>query len=335
MNEQTRRISTSGFYSFILNKQVSWHENVWTASDRFLTIHETLSLIRAGMVRNQVQQLRSLLGSGQDEEYNSMKLTLPAVTFSARFEGGRKKTNLEHYNSILSFDIDGLGSAALAKARNSLWEDELVFSYFDSPSRRGLKGLVAINFRFALTEHNLEAAHKLAFTKLADRFEDWHELRLDPSGSDITRLCFLSWDSKLVLKEKIVPLEVTKEEMLSFLKPNKNAKAISSPGDRHLGKTIDEPKNIETMESIIEFLNKTGASITESYLDWFKVAMALCNSFSYQFAEGFFLRLSKMDVNKFVHENCIRFIRHCYQTNNGALKFNSIVYFAQNKGFRI
>jgi hypothetical protein len=63
--------------------------------------------------------------------------------------------------------------------------------------------------------------------------------------------------------------------------------------------------------------------------------MAIANSFTYDIGEKYFLKLSFMDTGKFNEKNCKGFLHNCYESRNGAIKFNTIVYYASKKGYII
>ncbi len=87
------------------------------------------------------------------------------------------------------------------------------------------------------------------------------------------------------------------------------------------------------IQTIIRYLEKKQLSITYSYEKWYKVAMAIANTFTYDIGERYFLKLSSFDKEKFNSENCKFFLRNCYESRNGSIKFNTIVYYGNEKGY--
>ena len=61
--------------------------------------------------------------------------------------------------------------------------------------------------------------------------------------------------------------------------------------------------------------------------------MAIANSFTYEIGEKYFIKLSSFDKTKFNEVNCKNFLLNCYESRNGTVKFSTIVYFANEKGY--
>jgi hypothetical protein len=89
------------------------------------------------------------------------------------------------------------------------------------------------------------------------------------------------------------------------------------------------------MQAIVKYLEKREISITYSYVEWYKVAMAIANSFTFDIGERYFQRLSSFDKNKYDTSNCTNFLINCYESRTGAIKFSTIVFLAVEKGFTI
>ncbi len=322
----------------ILNKVVSYQKNTWSAFSKEMTIGEVLKEIQSDFHKSQVQNLRYLLQQNKRDEYNSHKRTLAAVTFCGTFDGERKKSKIKNYNSLIVLDIDKLDVAELARIKDCFEKEPLVFSYWESPSKEGIKGLVSIRYQFEITNANLDNAHKDAFKKLASYFKEKYKIELDTSGSDTTRLCFFSYDPLLRVKNEFVEFEIPELDVLPIvalksksydveLKITSNKDALNNPANRNA------PSDRYTIAAIIRFLEKKNTSITNSYEEWYKVAMAIANTFTYDIGEKYFLKLSSFDSSKYEETECKNFLTNCYESRSGAIKFNTIVFFANEKGY--
>lgn len=322
----------------ILNKVVSYQKNTWSAFSKEMTIGEVLKEIQSDFHKSQVQNLRNLLQQNKRDEYNSHKRTLAAVTFCGTFDGERKKSKIKNYNALIVLDIDKLDDADLARIKDCFEKEPIVFSYWESPSKEGIKGLVSIRYQFEITNANLDNAHKDAFKKLASYFKENYNIELDTSGSDTTRLCFFSYDPLLRVKNEFVEFEIAKTDLLPIATSKKNSKdlelkissnkdALNNPANRN------SPGDRYTIAAIIRFLEKKKTSITNSYEEWYKVAMAIANTFTYDVGEKYFLKLSSLDPTKYDETECKNFLNNCYESRSGAIKFNTIVYFANEKGY--
>ena len=192
----------------ILNLRVSFQENTWTnVSINEPTIESVLDDIKSDKYKQQVTDLRTNLKKGNTDYYNDNKKRLPAVTFSATFNTNRTRENVKNYNNLIVIDIDKLTEDQIVKCYDKLLEDEFVFSFWRSPSNNAFKGLVQLEFADIAIEIDLDTKHKSAFKKLSTYFQNTYNLELDKSGSDISRLCFLSYDTQLSPRSKTPVLE--------------------------------------------------------------------------------------------------------------------------------
>ena len=340
MLNQSQSISTLNLK--VLEKRISYQANTWSTIAKELTIKDALLEIQSNKHKQQVSKLRSILQAGQKDEYSSHKRTLPSATFCGTFDGVRKKAKLKTYNSVIVLDIDKLEKTELDRCKKCFLNDQTVFSYWESPSKEGLKGLVLLQFNFELNATNIDLGHKSAFQKLAKHFKKSYNIELDVSGSDTTRLCFFSHDPDIVIKENIVPFEISESDLPvvtgteNHEKVNIEKIAISSSRRDALynPKDRNKPNDRYTITAIIKCLEKKKSSITYTYEEWYKVAMAIANSFTYDVGEKYFLKLSCLDKEKYNEINCKNFLLNCYETRSGAVNFSTIVYFANAKNYQ-
>jgi hypothetical protein len=326
--------------SNILECKVSFQENTWTnVSDFEPTIINTINAIQSGKYKSQVTELRNNLEKGNLDFYNEYKKRLPAVTFSGTFNLSRTKQNLNHYNSLIVLDIDKLSIDQIEICYKQLVEDQFVFSFWRSPSNKGFKGLVQIEYLDIPDEIDLDSRHKSAFKKLSTYFQNKYSIELDKSGNDISRLCFLSYDKNLILKEenKTFPITIddinvstpkTNGDKSIKTKFNSEKDALYNPEGR------DNRYNRKIMTDIIRHLTNKNLSITPSYSDWCKVAMAISNAFTFDIGLNYYKKLSILDGHKYNELYCTNFLINCYETKNGKVNFASIIHLANEKGYK-
>lgn len=322
----------------LLEKKVSYQENTWSEVTFDPTIKSILSDIKSDKHKTQVEILREQLGKGNKEYYDNHKKKLPAVTFSATFERKRTGENLKNYNPIIVIDVDKLDELQLIQTFEHLNDDEYVISFWRSPSNNGYKGLISIDYQFDKSEIETDIIHKSAFNKLSIYFLEKYNIILDKSGNDITRLCFLSYDENLILKTKSNKFILTKDDIIFPLKSktkeqskitfSSNLDALYNPLERN--NQFDR----KIMSDIIRYLTNKRLSITNKYEEWCKVGMAISNSFTYDIGIKYFLKLSSLDNEKFKEITCMNFLNNCYETRKGNVNFNSIVYLANQQGFK-
>lgn len=323
----------------ILNLTVSFQENTWSEIILEPTIETILKEIKSDKYKPQISALRLSLENGDHEFYDNYKKKLPAVTFSATFNQRRKSDNLKNYNSLIVIDIDKLQEEQIIENYNQLLKDEYVIAFWRSPSNKGFKGLVAIDFRVDNKEKNeLEKLHKSAFKKLSDYFLINYNIELDNSGSDITRLCFLSFDQNAVIKPNVKKFIINNEDILLSNKKEASKKSdqkfISSKDALYNHNNRNKPLDRKLMSDIIRYLANKQLSITYTYKEWCKVAMTIANTFTYDIGLNYFLKLSKLDSSKYDVINCTNFLIDCYETRKGNINFSSIIYLANQKGYK-
>lgn len=215
-----------------------------------LPIEKILEDVQSGKYRDQVEQVRSFLHGGNLEEYERAKKRLPAFTPSGVFHGGRKPEFLQEYSGIVILDLDKLSPEELQQAKENASASAYTYAAFTSPSGNGLKILVkvpgvirAITAKKELhggaspgeihlhngTNQEIVSAHKRAYNQVKDYYARLLGLKLDESGSDLTRLCFVSYDNELYLNNAadVFPVESVQSPMERQIKPVSSAPAIS------------------------------------------------------------------------------------------------------------
>lgn len=183
-------------------------------------IIEVLNDIKTGKYINVIKYLRKSLAESKMEAYERAKKSLPAFTPSASFKGGRKLEFIISYTQIVVLDIDKLSKEQLTNAKALAIQNKYTFAAFISPSGNGLKIFVQVN--------SSQENHKEAFLKLQKYYEELLALPIDKSGKDVTRLCFMSYDTDLFLNENasIFPI-ISTEDLRPYFE--QNFQAINEP----------------------------------------------------------------------------------------------------------
>lgn len=158
-----------------------------------------LDEIKNGKWQNRIEGLRSLL----QDQYKKEKKRLPAFLVSATTENGKHgRSDLKEHTGLLQVDVDLLKSLKEAgKLREQLALDPHVLAAWVSPSGLGVKLIVRIPPSFR--------DHKTSFGVVQRHFRDTFRLEIDSRCSDPSRLCFLGFDPKLVLKSSAHPFELS------------------------------------------------------------------------------------------------------------------------------
>jgi hypothetical protein len=145
-----------------------------------------LERIKQGKSKEMVEWLRSL----SKDEYDKNKNKLPGVCFNGVFEY-RSKAGIKEHSGLCILDFDKFETTKdTIDFKNSLCDDDYIFSCWISPSGKGLKALVKIPKD---VENHKEYFKAL---KLYYNHKNW-----DDSGSDVSRFCFESYDPDLYIND--------------------------------------------------------------------------------------------------------------------------------------
>lgn len=174
---------------------VSLFENATSRNFKDVEVGEIINAIYTGRWKQKIEYLRSI----EKELYKINKVFLPAITFAGTFKE-RNNKGLNKYSGLVVLDIDNIDSNAIKNLKEQLKENENVMAAFTSPSGKGVKIIVPVN---AGPEH-----HLAAFLHLQKTFESKYCLKVDDSGKDICRLCFVSYDPELWLNASFKSFEV-------------------------------------------------------------------------------------------------------------------------------
>lgn len=323
----------------ILKSKISLRENVWSPLSQEITISDALERIKNGKYKNAIEKLRIYLNKGKKNTYDDNKKRLPAVTFCGIFDDSRKTRDVKHYNEIIILDIDKLTTDQLREAKVILEKDKYVFSFWESPSKNGLKALIKIKFNFLYDLSDFEFIHKNAFANIVSYFYDNYKINIDKSGSDISRLCFFSYDRDLFLDDTAVYYEQNFEDMKAY-KKQIYFKGKTNNIKKEIKNLLYNPikrnraNNRFVIASIIKYLTKRNLSITNDYNSWFRVALAIANTFTYDIGEKYFLKLCRLDGSKHDEKGSKNLIFYSYQYNKRVIQFKTVIYFAKLKGYK-
>lgn len=295
---------------------------------------DELYRIKNGHVKSQIEKCRWLLSQGLKEEYNILKATLPGVTFGGKFTGSHKAENLVHYSNLMIIDFDGLDIKEILEKKKQIFEDKHVFAIWVSPSNLGLKVLLK-------TDSTVDT-HKIYFNEICRYLSNNFQIYPDKSGSDTCRICFTSYDPEILIKDECVPFSVDLSKAVTELKINK-AKLQATPvvTDEKIDKILfyatedrNSKRDRETIDKIIKFLKNRKLSITSTYNDWYRVGLAIANTFTYELGKKYYLYLCELDGISHDEYKSINLLDYCYRNRKiKEVNFSTIIYLAEQQGF--
>lgn len=178
---------------------ISLFENATSKKFKDVEINLLFDAILKGKWADKINEARNIFASKGKDLYNEYKITLPAVTWSGQFKE-RNDKGLSQYSGLMVLDIDHIDSATIANIKSQFIGEKCVLAAFISPSGEGIKIIVPIN---TSAEH-----HLAAFLHLQKEFEAKYCLKVDDSGKNISRLCFISYDPEMYWNSQALPFEV-------------------------------------------------------------------------------------------------------------------------------
>lgn len=197
----------------ILSRVISYVGSAIETETRDISVAKVLEAIRTGgeKLRGQIEQIRNrfeaeLAITGGDlkaakRAVEGLKKALPAVTWSGRFSYRASDKLLQH-SGLLCADCDHLGDK-LPEIRKKLKASHHVYALFLSPTGNGLKAVFRVP--------GDGAKHPGSFRAVEAHVKQLTGVQIDESGSDVSRLCFMSYDPELYHNPNATELELLPE----------------------------------------------------------------------------------------------------------------------------
>lgn len=325
---------------FLEQLSVSFFLNVKADKHSDMSIGRVLRGIKNCAYQKQVINARYFLTIGEVDKYADAKGKLPAVTFCGTFTKGHKAEECEHYNNLLVIDIDKLDEPGMIYTEECLKKDPYIAAYWQSPSGHGYKGLVHLSYDESFKDIPLNITHKTAFQQMFAYLLSTYGIALDRSGSDVSRLCYMSSDEDAVIKEEAMAFKVKYDEMTNNAKHNVTiagkVRAIAPKDWNEIYCKAtgykDNIYNRNLVVYVLKKLTKRHLSITETWEDWVKVAFAIASSLHPEKGKDLFLQLCRLDGVNHDEAKSERLIWDAYSLNKGRCSIKTIKYLARQKG---
>jgi hypothetical protein len=327
----------------LLAKRVSFQGNVWSPPSEEPSVQQVLDDIRLGRYHPKVRYLRGLISRGDWDRYSVEKTHLPGVTFSGTFGEKRQVQQLKKYNDLVVLDIDHLSKEGLLAASTNLRQDNHVLACWVSPSEAGLKGLVGLSFPQGERDGDAVTRHRAAFAQLSSYFKGEYGISLDQSGSDITRLCFLSSDPNLHFRADAacfavaeIPAPAEPVGLRSAAPRGEcGSPRLDRAGTNSLNRTEgkNRSRDRDVVGAIVRYLEKRTHSITATHERWVRVALAIADTFTYDVGKRYFLRLCRLDGAGHDEDGSIRLLESWYYSSRGQITLGTIRRYAKEAGY--
>jgi hypothetical protein len=155
----------------------------------YLPFEEFLNRVKSGAYAHLIKAIRAKINDGDQKGADALKRLLPAIASSGKFDGKRCGENNTEYSHLVVLDIDKLTDEQLLPLKQKICACPHTLACFVSPSGRGLKVFVCVS-----TDAK---DHLKAFLALQQYYQKLTGVKIDASGKDIARLCFVSYDPQL------------------------------------------------------------------------------------------------------------------------------------------
>jgi len=281
-----------------------------------LSLFKILRDISSDKYKDQVENIRDLIYNDKHSDADRKKKLLPAFTPSGTFDSGRKADKITSYNSHIILDLDKLTKEQLSYAFKRASSTPYTFAAFISPSGNGLKIIVPVN---STAEH-----HKLAFQQVCDYYEQALQLVVDPSGKDVSRLCFMSYDPDCYRNINAEPFKINIEQ-----EPEPKKKQ-DPPKEEQTEPKSEQPSNeeqdwLEVFGKCVDFTDRKSSYSDGNRNNYVHLLACNCNraGIPENIALGYILQNFDLD-----HQEATPTIHSAY-TNNAA-DFAKFANFAEN-----
>lgn len=168
-----------------------------------ININGILNDIKSGKYESEINSIRYALHKGDEKKADELKSGLIGFTASGTYGINRTKANISTYSQIVCLDFDHIPVTELKTLIRKINDCEYTFASFISPSGEGLKIFIKVN-------SNAEQ-HTVAYNQIANFYKVLSGYDFDAKCKDITRLCFVSYDSNTFINENASIFEVKDE----------------------------------------------------------------------------------------------------------------------------
>lgn len=282
---------------------ISIYKNIHDVKSRdTVLLNVFLDAIQSGRWQDQVLKIRTIK---EHEERQQAKKGLPYVTISGAFTQ-RSITGIAAHSGFISMDLDNLGSD-LEGVRTLLSKDPYVYSCFTSCSGTGLCVLFKID----------PEKHSESFDAIANYLITQYQFIADPSGKDVSRPRYVSYDPDIF----------TNEKSLTF------KKYLPKPKQRKIQSTIFVQ---DEFERVINEMQLANVSCVEDYRDWRDIGFGLADQFG-EAGRNYYHILSSCS-QKYESSNCDRQYTYCLRGNGRAgnkITIATIYWFAKQAGIQV
>lgn len=240
-----------------------------------------LADIKSGKWKLEIHKIRSKKKNGKDVSKD--KKRLPGIMFSGTFQK-RSARGLKCHSGLLCLDFDGLDET-VEESIKKLKEDKYCAAVWISPSGNGIKMLIKIQSDVT--------KHKELFDSAVRYFSNKYGIDADPSGKDVSRLCFVSYDPELYLNTLAQDFDLES-------KPHSETRKVPDRADQYF--TDSSKLELIAADHRLEELLESNPSLRDLWAihvsRYFQGGPRKRNAFISEVIPRLFYRLSRSQIRK-------------------------------------
>lgn len=226
-----------------------------TKPDESIDINRLIALISGNTCKSNIEQLRR---TDDKKQRNQIKRSLGYVTVSGVFSQ-RGNDYLQEHSGLICMDFDDLEKPDDVK--DTLAADPHSMALFISPSGNGLKVIVPID----------ATNHLGCFKALEDYYRKQYQLTVDPSGKDVARATYLSYDPEALYNPNAKAIEPLIDHKIDY--DTGEVIAVDPSKYEDLDPRLD--KKLKRAWFVIQQIEEAQLDLTANYDTWTEMGMAL------------------------------------------------------------
>lgn len=200
-------------------------------------------------IKKDIEEARKYINKDgtKNPKYDEIKVRLPSFTVAGTF-GKRDKKSIQTYIKYTILDIDGVRKSgkSLVALKKEVCNIDTTLCCFISPSGDGLKIIIPIDSE---KEH-----HEWATTRVMENYSKQLGIKIDPSGTDISRLCYYSYDPNIYVNKNAKTFEIS-------LIPDMDTRIKTAIRLTEKKQTFKEGNRSNFIYSLSSYMNKFGVEL--------------------------------------------------------------------------
>ena len=284
---------------------------------RNITACEVHQVITGRYFREATLQLRTITDKKEANKFKCERFDF--ACFSGTFDRKNEKGLIKH-SGLICLDFDN--QPHKEKLREKLLTDPHLSTVllFTSPTGTGLKCIVKIDLNQGTHIENFQAIENYIF--------ETYQVKIDSSGKDVARPCFLPYDPNCYINNSLVLKYFDVKQWLP-LKNNITTKPQQTPKPQQ----ANEHKKQKTFFDIVTEIENRQIDITGKYDQWCKIGFGIASEFG-ENGRNYFHKISQFHFEYDPKECDKKYTDYLTHNGHGAT-LKSFFHFAKVAGIEI